>query len=838
MTPERWQEVKTALDQALSLPSEERIAFLTRMGASDAALRIEVESLLAANDSAADDFLNVSPHAALGLEAIHGTMIGRRLGPYELTAEIGVGGMGEVYCARRVDDEYQHEVAIKLVHAGPGSSFVGSRLRAERQILASLQHPNIARLLDGGTTETGIPYLVMELIDGQPLTDYCDEHRLDTTARLQLFVQVCAAVQYAHQRMVIHRDLKPGNILVTREGIPKLLDFGISKILEPGVSTAPADHTIATLGILTPQYASPEQLTGETVTTASDVYSLGVLLYELLTGARPYSLPDNVTNDQRLAAQGSEPRRPSTAVRDVQDGSVTREGSPEKLQRRLRGDLDRIVLMALRREPERRYGTAEQLADDVRRHLEHRPVVARPATVSYLVSGFLRRHAFGAAVSAVIVAGLIVGVVAVWHEKEIAERHRAEAERRFNDVRRLASSLIFDIDNSIRDLPGAGPSRKRLIDTTLEYLGGLAKDAVGDPALQVESAAAYKRLGDVQGSFVSGADDYSGALESYQHALALLQSASSAEPHNARITRDIGVLYNSLSDLLWVTGDVQASLSYAEHAFADSRSRVQSGEDDAQNRYWTSMFGMDYGYKLFRIRGDVSSALSHMNDAIGLLEPIARSRSTARVRRVLGAAYYKTSELLLYQHRYAEALDLNQKGMRVFEMSLAEAPADPDVRVNLAATQHYAAAALMNLGRLDEARQREQAAVNGVQVLREADPSISAFQGFYGMGMTGLAEITEREGRPDDAIPLLQDALQATEAALTAGTKHPYVRHSKGRTEALMGAAFEQKRDCRSAQQWYERALQSFHDVTPVWAEAGDDAKRMQAAIERCGRAR
>jgi len=285
MTPERWQQVKSALHDAMSVGENERRKFLASLHATDPELHEEVESLLAADAGADEAFLNVTPHAALGLAALQDTMVGRRCGPYQLIEAIGVGGMGEVYKARRVDDEYQQEVAIKLVHAGPGLSFIGSRLRAERQILAGLEHPNIARLLDGGTTEQGVPYLVMELIDGQPITEYCSQHSLDVAARLKLFIQVCSAVQFAHQRMVIHRDLKPGNVLVTHDGVPKLLDFGISKILEPGTTSGGrADLTIAALGILTPQYASPEQLLGQSVTAASDVYSLGVLLYELLTG--------------------------------------------------------------------------------------------------------------------------------------------------------------------------------------------------------------------------------------------------------------------------------------------------------------------------------------------------------------------------------------------------------------------------------------------------------------------------------------------------------------------------------------------------------------------------
>ena len=833
MTPERWQQVKTALNDALSLGEAERAALLARLGATDPGLRDEVESLLAAEGDADDRFLNVTPHAALGLEPLQRNMIGRRCGPYQLIEEIGVGGMGEVYKARRVDDEYQQQVAIKLVHGGPGSSFIGSRLRAERQILASLEHPNIARLLDGGTTQEGVPYLVMELIDGQPITEYCDRRELDIAARLRLFVQVCAAVQFAHQRMVIHRDLKPGNVLVTQDGEPKLLDFGISKILEPGAATGGrADPTIATLGILTPQYASPEQLLGESVTAASDVYSLGVLLYELLTGSRPYDVPDHARHEQRVAMLAVEPKRPSLVAR-------------QDIQRQLRGDLDKIVLMALRREPERRYGTAEQLAQDVRRHLEHRPVSARTPTMGYLLSRFFARHRLGVSLTAVIVVGLCVGIVAVLRESRIAETHRAEADKRFNDVRKLANALIFDIDNSIRDVPGTGPSRKILIDTALQYLGTLSRDAQGNPELELETAAAYQRLGDIQGSFWAGQDDYTGALASYQKALALLQSAEGSKAIHARASNQLRMMHLRLSDILWVTGDVRGSLSYSELAVADSRAELRSHPNDGQNRFLAALFAMDHGYKLFRIRGDNAGGLTGMREAISDLEPLMRSRATAPVRRLLAVSYSKTSELLLHEKQFAEALDMNLKSMRIFDTLLATAPADPDYRVNAAAAQHYAAAALMNLGRLEEARQCEQVALDIVAALHATEPGVSEFEGFVGMAHTALAEVAEREGRPGAAVPLLRDAIEELNSALTAGTKHPYIRYWKAKAEGQMGKALEmlasddsrsaaqRARDKTEARDWYQRALDSFTRVRPIWAEAGEDASRMTEAMAR-----
>ena len=306
MKAEQWPRIKEVLDQSIALDPSERGAYLDRACEGNVELRAEVESLLASHDEAGTAFLR-KPVIDLGRPAPERT--GRRIGPYQLLEQIGEGGMGEVYRAVRADGQYTKEVAVKLVRGGFDSASIQERFRNERQILASLDHPNIARLLDGGTTEDRIPYLVMELIEGTPIDEYCDNHDLDITERLRLFTQVCAAVQFAHQRLVIHRDIKPSNILVTTEGIPKLLDFGIAKILD---ASSGSKTTMARP--MTPEYASPEQIRGEPITTASDVYSLGVVLYRLLTGRSPYPSNTRAPHEFARAICEYEPLRPSTAA--------------------------------------------------------------------------------------------------------------------------------------------------------------------------------------------------------------------------------------------------------------------------------------------------------------------------------------------------------------------------------------------------------------------------------------------------------------------------------------------------------------------------------------------
>lgn len=432
MTPTRWQQIDQMLDAALELPAAERKAFLAQSCAGDEALRQEVWSLLAASEQA-EDFFEAPPLddvAALFRGEESAFAPGQRIGPYRILRELGRGGMGLVFLAVRADDAYQKQVAIKLVSPNPLQPELVRRFRRERQILADLDHPNIARLLDGGTTEQGWPYVVMEYVEGIPLTHYCWVNQLALSRRLQLFLDVCAAVQYAHQNLIIHRDLKPANILVTQAGVVKLLDFGIAKLLKPERQQATAYETQSGVLMMTPEYASPEQMRGDALTTASDVYSLGVLLYELLTGHLPYQLKSHALPEIIRAVCESEPLLPS--IRVGQSQTAPRDfaaARPERLGIQLKGDLDNIALTALHKEAARRYSTVQQLSEDIGRHLAGELIFARQATLGYRVQRFVKRYRVVVAATALVLVTLLGGIAATLRQARVAQTH-ARANRR------------------------------------------------------------------------------------------------------------------------------------------------------------------------------------------------------------------------------------------------------------------------------------------------------------------------------------------------------------------------------------------------------------------------
>lgn len=495
---ERWTKVENLFMAAAALPPEERRRFLAAHCDGDDELLEEVSSLLRYDTRGPDieEAIGQSARNLLADEPLENTL----LGPWRVVRELGRGGMSVVYLAERSDGHFSKQAAIKVIKRGMDTAAVVERFRRERRILAALDHPFIARLLDGGTTKDGLPYIVMDYVEGLPIDRWCGMHKLSVEQRCDLIAKVCDAVAYAHRNLVIHRDLKPGNILVGEDGNPKLLDFGIARLLGDGEGAGNGAETRGPMRPLTPEYASPEQIAGGAVGTATDVYSLGAVLYELLTGLRPRGETGNPAAEKASDA-------------------AAKSGKSRRWARQLAGDLDNILQMALREEPERRYSTIEQLQADLRRYLFGLPVTARPENWHYRFGKFVRRHPAGAAMSlaAILAAGVFAGV-----ERD-AQIQRVKSEQRLGEVIALANTVLFDAHGAIGNPPGDTQARLEIARKTAGYLDQLNKESGSDPRVRAALATAYTQVARVEGNpYLPNLGDEPGAAQNYLKAESLL----------------------------------------------------------------------------------------------------------------------------------------------------------------------------------------------------------------------------------------------------------------------------------------------------------------------------
>jgi eukaryotic-like serine/threonine-protein kinase len=742
MDTDRWQQVKAIFSSAAELAPAERRQFLENSCGEDRALREEVESLLryegvstvsgVAGSAPADD------RGGVGLK-------GRRLGPYQLLHQVGRGGMASVYLAIRADDQYSKQVAIKLLDGVTNSEEVVRRFRNERQTLAVLDHPNIVKLLDGGATPDGLLYLVMDYVQGVPISDYCDAHRLTVDERLELFRTVCAAVHYAHQNLVIHRDLKPGNILVNSNGAPKLLDFGIAKLLNPEF-LGQAGVTRAAVHPMTPEYASPEQVRGEPVTTATDVYSLGVILYELLAGCPPYRIGRATLPELERVVCLEEPQRPSAAVlqpdtqvdrRPAEEGqhvpgatSAARgEPSPRKLSERLAGDLDNIVLMALRKEPQRRYASAEQLAEDLGRHLDRQPVIARKATAWYRTGKFVRRHRVAVVAAAAVFALLVFAVVLTTREARIANRERLLAQGRFNDVRTLADSFLFDFDSAIKNLPGSTPARQLVVRKALDYLSRLEDQTAGDASLQKDLVRAYLRVGDIQGSpITANLGDVQGALESYAKAqrIALdLRRSRPRDPEAAALLAKAGLKIAYAELFTGRPRDAVADLNRSA-AILESVAHGPGADLEAQldliDTY--SSLGDAYGHGSVMNLDLPGKSLAYFQKSRDLAQGLLDAHPDDReVLRRVAIAESKIGDILLAQGESRQAVEHHRASLTDFARLAASDPKNAIAQRELAIGYARLAKSLRVAGEQEEADELESKAIPISEKLYAADPT-------------------------------------------------------------------------------------------------------------------
>ena len=511
LTPDAWRRIKTIAADALERPAGERGSFVAAQCGGDEPLTSEVLSIVRASELA-HTYLEAPAGLTMGGAASPGTRIGR----WHLVRPLGEGGMASVYLAERTDSGFSHRAALKVVRGGFADVLLRQRFDDERRILASLEHQNIARFIDGGATAGGVPYVALEYVEGVRIDEFCETRGLGLRERLTLFRHVCAAVEYAHRRLVVHRDIKPSNILIAADGTPKLLDFGIAKLIDPA---SPRERTHTLLRVATPESASPEQLRGEPVTTATDIYSLGVLLYRLVTGGSPYR--GALTTELELVRAVCEetPIPPSRLMAGTSGSAPT-----TRLRWRRSDDLDHIVLKALRKEPDRRYGTVEQFSDDVRRYIEGRPVEAAPDSRTYRTRKFLSRHRAAVAASTVLLVAVATGVSATAWQARIAQRERARAQAQFDSVRSLANAVLGEVYDAVVKLPGSGPAQTVVLAHATRYLDELVPQAADDFALRTELANGYIRLAQIQGlPGMPNLGDRASARHNYEKAAALLE---------------------------------------------------------------------------------------------------------------------------------------------------------------------------------------------------------------------------------------------------------------------------------------------------------------------------
>lgn len=780
MDTQRWRQLKALFDEALARPPGQRAAFLEQT-CDDEELRREALSLLAFYDDD-PDFLERPVHAdALRLvaEETPSDQAGARIGPYQLVRELGRGGMGIVYLAERADGRFQQQVAVKLVRQSGLRDDLLGRLRHERQILASLQHPNIARLLDGGATDEGQPYLVMEYVEGAPIDQYGDHHRLSTSGRLRLFQTVCAAVHYAHQNLIVHRDLKPSNILVAENGQVKLLDFGIAKLLDENATEA-VPMTRTGMRVMTPEYASPEQVRGEPITTASDVYALGVILYELLTGHRPYEVRNlTPTQIERVICE-QEPPKPSTAIlrtvevekdpgalpqRTPEGVSRARNTQPERLRRRLQGDLDNIVMKALRKEPARRYSSVEQFSEDLRRHLAQLPVVARPNTLGYRISKFVRRHMVGVAATVgatlLIVMTLLGGIIATTRQARVAAAERDRAEQRFNDVRTLANTLLFDLHDAIRDLPGATPARQMLVSNALIYLDTLNRVTSDDPSLRLELAEAYQRVGEVQGDpHFPNLGDMAGATESYRKALALREDLWKRDTTDEAAQHTLANSYGRLAVVLSWGGDNDQAITLSERALALLAPLSHKKPDDAGIQHDAGRIRSELGWWLIWA-GQIPDGLKHLAVAEDLLEPLAeRQPDNLDLHIDLWRVFNYQTDGTWFSSDLENALHLlENKALPHLQALENRYPTNPRVRGSLHTCFKKIGTVHEESGHLDEALAAYQTAFHIVESLATADSTDRRLLGSIASAQGAIGNVLLSMTRTDEAMVTLQAAL-------------------------------------------------------------------------------
>jgi eukaryotic-like serine/threonine-protein kinase len=694
MTPERWERIREVLEKGLELPPDERSAFLDATCSSDPALRNEVEALLADSANLPSGFLQSSAMAEMistemaSIDSAAALESGQEFAQrFRLIRKLGEGGMGQVWLAEQTLP-VRRQVALKMIKAGMYDEAVVQRFQSERQSLAIMDHPTIAKVFDAGTTPQGQPYFVMEYVPGLPVTEYCDQNKLPIRDRLELFIETCEGVQHAHQKAIIHRDLKPANILVVEvdgKPVPRIIDFGLAKAATHAIA---GDALKTQLGNLvgTPGYMSPEQADAnvQDIDTRTDVYSLGVVLYVLLAGREPFeSKPGQKQQLDELLRRlrDDEPPRPSSRVgADRQSSNQIAEArgtEPRQLTRVLRGDLDWITMKALEKDRARRYGVPSELAADIRRYLNHEPVLARPASAAYRSGKFVKRHKLALALASVFAVMALSGAVAIVREAQIARMQEARAERRFESLRRLTNSLLFEFHDSIATLPGSTAARELVVRRALEYLEQINADAHDDPATLRDLAAGYERLGQIEADegnpHLGGAGSFEQAKELYGKALVIRQRLASLDPANATLQLELADTLFNIARIHEQLGDMSGASQFLEQRLAIQEQLERKQPSDALT-FETARTLINMG-ALHVWLGDRDAALAYESRALEIGKGLLKANpNSVQARITVWRSLTWSGWALKLERKFKDAAASWRGGLTISEKLASEDP--------------------------------------------------------------------------------------------------------------------------------------------------------------------
>lgn len=811
MTPEHWRQVRDVLERALELPLSERPGFLEAACQSDPSLRREVESLLASDPGVPAGFLNSSALAdglAAGTVEVDldspgalraGQVFAER---FELIRELGEGGMGQVWLAEQTQP-VRRQVALKLIRAGMYDEALVQRFQSERQSLAIMDHPAIAKVFEAGATPQGQPYFVMEYVPGLPITEYCDLKKLTIRDRLELFIQACEGVQHAHQKAIIHRDLKPANILVIEvDGVPvpRIIDFGLAKTAVPRSASASVftqlGHFVGTPGYMSPEQADPKV---SDIDTRTDVYSLGVILYVLLTGIQPFAAPGRPHQplDEILRKlREEEPPRPSTKVRADRDSlagaAQARRIEPRQLAKLLRGDLDWIAMKALEKDRARRYGAPSELAADIRRCLNNEPIMARPPTAAYQAGKFVKRNKLALAVTAVFTLLALTGGIAIVREARVARLEQARAQQHFQSLRKLTNSLLFEFHDSIENLPGSTSARELVVRRALEYLEQIESEVHDDPATQRDLAAGYERIGRIRAEeghpHLGGIGSFQSANDLYEKALAIRRQLVAADP------RDPALQFELLGTML--------NLARMSEQF-----------------------------------GDLDRALALQQQRLTIEQGLAASHDSTDLRYNIAASLIGIGELNLWLGNYETALDYERRSLAMNQALLDADPENLKMLRGVWRSHGWTATVLRFDGKFAQGAAESRKALAISEQLAARDPNNSEYQRFLIVDDQNLCECLAYVGDASEAPGFCRKAISINEAMVKSDPDNVQASADLANSNMTMGLALYLTHSPREALVFERRADAMYRAVAAHEPDSQSNAIDHAVALLYAGRA-